>query len=99
MLEGRTGEPAEARAGPAPAAAPAGFYLQLGAYSRADKAAEARGTLLATGVVELIEVVQAGLVHRLYGGPFGSREDALAAARTLPAALGIKPIVVRRSAD
>jgi rare lipoprotein A len=95
MLEGRTGEPAEARAGPAPA----GFYLQLGAYSRADKAADARGKLLATGVVELIEVVQAGLVHRLYGGPFGSREDALAAARTLPAALGIKPIVVRRSAD
>jgi len=47
----------------------------------------------------VVEVVRAGLVHRLYGGPFASRDEALAAARALPAALAIKPIVVRRGAD
>jgi rare lipoprotein A len=98
MLEDRVTQTAEARVEPAPQPA-AGFYLQLGAYGRADKAAEMRGKLLASGVVELIEVVQAGSVHRLYGGPFGSRDDALAALRALPPALGIKPIVVRRGAD
>jgi rare lipoprotein A len=55
--------------------------------------------VLASGVLELVEVVQAGALHRLYGGPFDSRADALAALRALPAALGIKPIVVRRGAD
>jgi rare lipoprotein A len=90
---------AEAQAGAPAPRHPAGYYLQLGAYSHADRAADMRALLLASGVVELVEVMQAGLVHRLYGGPFGSRDDALAAARALPASLGIKPIVVRRSAD
>jgi rare lipoprotein A len=87
---------------PPPAAARAvtdGFYLQLGAYSRPDRAAEVRAHVLAAGVVEIIEVVQAGAVYRLYGGPFVSREEARLAGRALPAALAIKPIVVRRSAD
>jgi rare lipoprotein A len=96
MLEDRVGQTAEARAEPAPAA---GYYLQLGAYARADKAAEVRARLHASGAMELIEVVQAGALHRLYGGPFGSRGEALAALRALPAALGIKPIVVRRGDD
>jgi rare lipoprotein A len=104
VLEDRVTQTSEARAEPArdsvqPQQPASAFYLQLGAYGRADKAAEARGKLLASGVLELVEVVQAGVVHRLYGGPFGSREDALAAGRALPAALGIKPIVVRRGAD
>jgi rare lipoprotein A len=98
MLEDRVAQTAEALAAPAPQPA-AGFYLQLGAYSRADKAAEVRASVLASGVLELVEVVQAGAQHRLYGGPFDSRGDALAALRALPAALGIKPIVVRRGAD
>ncbi len=55
--------------------------------------------MLASGAVEQVEVVQAGAVHRLYGGPFASRDEALKAARALPSTLGIKPIVVRRSAD
>ncbi|MDB5907448.1 MAG: septal ring lytic transglycosylase RlpA family lipoprotein [Massilia sp.] len=97
MLEDRFTKASDASSGPRQPAP--GFYVQLGSYSRADKAAEARSKLLASGVLDLIEVVQAGAVHRLFGGPFGNREDALAAARSLPAALGIKPIVVRRGAD
>lgn len=87
-------------AGSAPARAPTdGYYLQLGAFSQPAKAAEVRSRVLASGAVTLVEVVQSGALHRLYGGPFDSRAEALAAARELPAALAIKPIVVRRSAD
>jgi rare lipoprotein A len=96
--------PRAAPAPPAPDSAQpeqprSGFYLQLGAYSRADKAAEVRARLLESGLVEMVDVVLAGSLHRLFGGPFDSREAALKAGRALPAALGIKPIVVRRGAD
>jgi rare lipoprotein A len=88
----------------APAAIPAatptdGFYLQLGAFSQAANAAEARARVLATGIVSLVEIVQAGSLHRLFGGPFATREDALKAAGTLPAGLAIKALVVRRSSS
>jgi len=85
---------------PAPARAD-GYYLQLGAFSRADKAAEVRERVLGSGAVAQIEVeaVRGGALHRLYGGPFASRDAALQAARALPVALAIKPIVLRRSAD
>jgi rare lipoprotein A len=99
MLAERTTPERGARAEPPRKSAADGFYLQLGAYSRADRAAEVRARVLGTGAVEIIEVVQSGAVHRLYGGPFGSREDAQKAGRALPPALAIKPIVVRRSAD
>jgi rare lipoprotein A len=35
-------------------------------------------------------------VYRLYGGPFGSREEAAAAAARLPSALRLKPLIVQR---
>jgi len=76
-----------------------GFYLQLGAYSRADRAAEVRVRVLASSAVKIVEVVQSGAVHRLYGGPFDNRDEAQQAGRALPPALAIKPIVVRRTAD
>ena len=76
-----------------------GFYLQLGAYSHADSAGQVRARVLASGAVKIIEVVQSGTMHRLYGGPFDSRDEAQQAGRALPAALAIKPIVVRRTAD
>ena len=98
MLEERTSAAVDAPAVVTPVAkATDGYYLQLGAYSRPDRAAEVRDKLLVTGVLEMVEVVQSGFVHRLYGGPFTSREAALKVARALPAALVIKPIVVRRS--
>jgi rare lipoprotein A len=98
MLEDRTSAAVDAPAVVTPVAkATDGYYLQLGAYSRPDRAAEVREKLLVTGVLEMVEVVQSGFVHRLYGGPFASREAALKVAKMLPASLVIKPIVVRRS--
>lgn len=89
--------PAAAGQGLATSNAVAGFYLQLGAYSRADKAQEMSRQLADAGVaVGKLEVTPAGSVHRLYGGPFGSRAEAQEAARALPSGLGLKPIVVKR---
>lgn len=76
-------------------AAVGGFYLQLGAYARAENAEVVRGKLASNGFGTL-EVVQSGAVHRLYGGPFATRQEALQAAQALPAALSLKPIVVQR---
>jgi rare lipoprotein A len=76
-------------------AATSGFYLQLGAYTRAENAEAVRGKLAGNGFSTL-EVVQSGPVHRLFGGPFASRQEALQAAQGLPSALSLKPIVVQR---
>lgn len=86
---------------PAAAAPAPGFYLQLGSYSHADKAQEMaqdmRRQLARAGVaLGTLEVVQAGSMNRLLGGPFATRADAQHAARQLPASLRIKPIVVKR---
>ncbi|MFC4932157.1 septal ring lytic transglycosylase RlpA family protein [Massilia sp. GCM10023247] len=102
MLEDRvqTDSAALAEALPAAAAKPPaanGFYLQLGAWSRADKAQQ-MSRLLAEAEIDVgnLEVAPAGSVHRLYGGPFESRAQAQQAAKALPSGLGLKPIVVRR---
>jgi len=76
-------------------AATSGFYLQLGAYTRAENAEVVRGKLAGSGF-SMLEVVQSGPVHRLFGGPFASRQEALQAAQALPSALSLKPIVVQR---
>lgn len=83
--------PGEAEAAPAKA----NFYLQLGAYARAENAEAVRSKLNGSGLSGL-EVVKNGAVHRLYTGPFASRQDALQAARSLPATLNLKPIVIQR---
>lgn len=72
-----------------------GYYLQLGAYARAENAEVIRGKLAGNGFATL-EVVQSGSVHRLFGGPFASRQEALQAAQGLPSSLSLKPIVVQR---
>lgn len=84
-------------AAPAPSALATGFYLQLGAYSRLDNA-EAGRTQLApyAQTAGNLDVVPAGPLFRLYGGPFGSRAEAARAAASLPASAGIKPIVIER---
>ena len=73
----------------------AGFYLQLGAFSRAENAESARSRLLQAGLAQL-EVVQGGAVHRLFSGPFASRQEASLAAQGLQPALSLKPIIVQR---
>jgi rare lipoprotein A len=77
------------------AAGVGGFYLQLGAYARAENAEAIRGKLSGNGFATM-EVVQSGSVHRLYGGPFATREEAMQAAQGLPSSLSLKPIVVQR---
>jgi len=77
------------------AAATGGFYIQLGAYSRAENAEAVRGKLAGTGLNGL-EVVQGGSVHRLFSGPFATRQEAQQAAQGLPSSLGLKPIVIQR---
>ena len=73
------------------------FYLQLGAFSRPEKAVELREALMRSGaLIGAIEVVDGGAWHRVYSGPFETRTMAAQAAGDLPAALNIKPIVVRR---
>jgi rare lipoprotein A len=81
-------------AAPNSPAAAGGFYLQLGAYSRAENAETVRGKL--SGKFEALEVVQGGAVFRLFGGPFATRQEAQQAAQGLPSSLGLKPIVVQR---
>ena len=81
---------------PQPAAG-GSFYLQLGAFARLDNA-EAVRLRLAPYLDRMgkLEVVQSGALHRLYGGPFQQRLDAVRAGEALPAALGIKSLVVQR---
>lgn len=73
------------------------FYLQLGAFNQAEKAAELRSALMRSGaLIGAIEVVEGGALHRVFSGPFENRILAAQAAGELPAGLNIKPIVVRR---
>jgi len=86
--------PADAET-PAASTAKGGFYLQLGAYSRAENAEAVRGKLSGKGLNGL-EVLQGGAVYRLFTGPFATRQEALQAAQGLPSSLHLKPIVVQR---
>jgi rare lipoprotein A len=75
----------------------AGFYLQLGSFSRQGKAEEVSGLLVKAGLAaDSLQVVAAGTVNRLLRGPFASRSDAQRAVQDLPAGMGLKPIVVSR---
>jgi rare lipoprotein A len=78
-------------------AAESGFYVQLGAFSRADKAADVRARLAGRGwSAAALDVVRAGTLHKVLSGPFATRDLALEALRAVPSALGLKPIVVKR---
>jgi rare lipoprotein A len=98
MLEDRAQPDGDAApADPAPQQLEPGFYLQLGSFSRADMAEAMRQRLARAGVAfGTLAVVPAGALNRLLGGPFDSRAQAQSAARTLPASLKLKPIIVKR---
>lgn len=75
----------------------AGFYVQLGAFSRAEKAHEIRARVAGQSWVSGgLDVVRFGALHRVLSGPFDSRAKALEAAREVPAAMGLRPIVIKR---
>ena len=80
----------------AAAGAGQGFYVQMGAFVRADKAAEIRARVTGQGWTGALDVVRSGLLHKVLSGPFATRDLALEAARGLSPGLGIKPIVVKR---
>ncbi|MDB5762181.1 MAG: septal ring lytic transglycosylase RlpA family protein [Herminiimonas sp.] len=86
---------------PSNAAAAGGFYLQLGAYTQ-EANAEAVRTRLARdwiGTLPSLEVVQNGVLYRIYSGPFANRSDADAAIQQLQTAGVAKPVIVQRQAD
>ncbi|MGO4382188.1 septal ring lytic transglycosylase RlpA family protein [Pseudoduganella sp. RAF53_2] len=82
--------------GTAAAALDSGFYLQLGAYTRAEAADAMRDKLSAADAEDNFTVVQAGSVYRLYGGPHATRKDAQDAVKRIPSALRLKPIIIQR---
>jgi rare lipoprotein A len=93
--EGAEAPLADALAG-APAAGDGAFYVQMGAFARADKAADIRARVAGQGWASAVDVVKSGLLHKVLSGPFATRDLALEAARSLPSTLGIKPIIVKR---
>jgi rare lipoprotein A len=90
--------PASPALNPSGAAATArsGFYLQLGAYARADNAEAVRAKLSNDTTLSGLEVVASGDVQRLYSGPYATRQEAAQAILGLPPALGLKPLIIQR---
>ena len=83
---------------PSPALAPGGFYLQFGAFSRSGNAETSRQRLAQQWPLTLpaLEVRQNGAVYQVYSGPFASRNEAVAAARSLPDNPAARPMIVQR---
>ena len=73
-----------------------GFYLQLGAYGRKENAEAVRAKLAMDGALSGLEVVPSGEVHRLYAGPYATRQDAALAIPGLPSSMGLKPLIIQR---
>ncbi|MYN07382.1 septal ring lytic transglycosylase RlpA family protein [Massilia sp. FT127W] len=77
-------------------AAAGGFYLQLGAYGRKENAEAVRAKLAMDGGLSGLEIVPSGDVHRLYAGPYATRQEAAQAIPGLPPAMGLKPLIIQR---
>ena len=89
--------PALASQGPAAVPMPGGFYVQLGAFSRAELAERFRKQLAAhASVLGPLEIALGGTLHRVYSGPFATRAQAAQAISALPSTLPVRSIVVRR---
>ncbi|SNS17413.1 rare lipoprotein A [Noviherbaspirillum humi] len=75
-----------------------GFYLQMGAFSQPANAEAARTRLEPAwaGRLPPMQVVQKDGMHRVYAGPFASRDEAQAAARRVLEAGAGRPMVVQR---
>jgi rare lipoprotein A len=97
MLDDRADDEQPSAQAPVKTEAKSGFYLQLGSYSRPGKAQEMSEKLVQSGLdADSLQVIAAGAVNRVLRGPFETRAEAQQALRDLPAALGLKPIIVRR---
>lgn len=80
------------------AVAPAGYYVQLGAFAQNTNAEEVRARLAQQWPARLppVEVVKSGTLFRIQSGPFSARSDADAAARALQNIGRARPVVVQR---
>ncbi len=96
LPEGTSGQPRIVTA-PSAASSP-GYYLQLGAYSKAENAEAARQRMMEGPAAKAapMEVVEYDQFFRLYSGPFASRADAAAAAQQLQDSGIGKPMIVQR---
>jgi rare lipoprotein A len=83
--------------GDTPGLAP-GWWLQLGAFRSRDGALQHQQRVQSTALVvaSTVAVVSEDSLHRVLSGPFGSREDAQAAADTLRGRHGLPSTVVER---
>lgn len=74
-----------------------GFYVQIGAFGRAERAAEIRERIAGQGWSgAALDVVAAGSLHKVLSGPFATRTMAEEAARKVAGGLGLRPIVIER---
>ena len=92
--------PAAAAAAPANEAAvtASGFYLQFGAYAQSGNAESVRQVLTRNwaSTWPALQVVPSGALFRLFGGPFATRDDALATAQKMGEAGAGKAVIVQR---
>lgn len=76
----------------------AGFWVQLGAFSRAEGALLYHRQLATEmgWLAPLMAVFTEGGIHRLQAGPYSSREQAREAADRVRAAVQLEPVVLER---
>lgn len=75
-----------------------GFYLQLGAYAQADNAESARLQLMQNWkntTLPQLQIMQSGILYRIYSGPFSTRQEAMNAANQTQDFIATKPVVVQ----
>ncbi|MBL0142309.1 MAG: septal ring lytic transglycosylase RlpA family protein [Betaproteobacteria bacterium] len=78
---------------------PAGLYLQLGAFSSVENAESFRSRIARDlpWLLEPIQVVAAGSLHRVRLGPYKSRDEAQAIADKIRASLDFAPVITPAS--
>jgi len=81
-----------------PTAAPAGVFLQLGAFSAREAAENFRARIYQqlAWLNDGIEVQQGGSLFRLHLGPYAGAEEARGIAARIQAELGFAPLLVNR---
>jgi rare lipoprotein A len=82
----------------APATTTGNYYIQLGAYSQADRAESMRTQLMQQSANNLptIKIAQSNALYRLLCGPFSTKEEAAAAAEKIEKVGATKPLIVQR---
>jgi rare lipoprotein A len=75
-----------------------GFWLQLGAFSKSDRAMAYRLKVAADAewLAPMLAVFSEGGVSRLQAGPYASRDEAASVAEQVRMALKVSPLIVER---